>query len=607
MERYPATLHTTRKMTLKGDLTTGQGSIDQAIVICSVVFAASYISWLLCGLRFTNHDDIYLHLASWVFQNHYLGFALDVAQKQARIQALLNMPLVLWGTHLCGSWLYDLCTIGMFLLLHASFITYLAVLGTLRMALLISSVSIWLFPLHYYFTFPQGYPIMGPLGLTLSFFSASLLFYHLKSGVRGALYVSVVLFALSLWGPEYNIVLHPALIFMVFAVSWNKGWPEKIRKALPYIFSWGATVIIYLIYSILSRAHGGDDSGRVSISFDAFSFSSTAYRLIEKAFLPLGLIKGIVLQAEVHDKGVTAGSILLDYTFILGQIQEIPLVTVIFLLVLFALIMRVPRIDKSEALRYSIVFAAILFVPTVVVASSQHYQYIVMKGYLQGHLVTFYIQLGLSGLCFVGLALLSSLSSSKPMRRIVSFVSSLLLSAGALLAFAYNDFNRTVMLTNQQVWRAVADVALYAKQVRPELTSKTFYAPTLWVTSGVSAIPEWENVQNENYWTAYTKAVIKTPLTIVKTPDYLNFPDTIVLHYTGLVGESPITALSEKTHDSRWRITLLSSNPFEGKLVYGEEGSLPRERTLAGQWNCTSICAISFEDAHYLSSPRYLP
>jgi hypothetical protein len=81
------------------------------------ILVSVYFSWQLVGLRYTNHDDIYFNLYASVFDGNYLGFAKSVANDQARLQAYINMPIVLWASHFARSNLYDAINIyGMQLL-----------------------------------------------------------------------------------------------------------------------------------------------------------------------------------------------------------------------------------------------------------------------------------------------------------------------------------------------------------------------------------------------------------------------------------------------------------------------------------------------------------
>jgi hypothetical protein len=145
-----------------------------AVLLISII-ALAYLSWQLIGLRFTNHDDIYFNLYSKVYLGNYFDFAENTALQQARLQAFINMPIVLWANSFQGSVWFDVINISAFAFLYASIIYFFSILIGKIDAFLLASMTIVTFPLHYYFTFPQGFPVMASWGLAFAFISAGML------------------------------------------------------------------------------------------------------------------------------------------------------------------------------------------------------------------------------------------------------------------------------------------------------------------------------------------------------------------------------------------------------------------------------------------------
>jgi len=145
------------------------------------ILSLAYISWQLIGIKFQNHDDIYFHLYSHVFSGDYFSFTENTAFKQARVQAFLNMPLILWANGFQGSLFFDAINILVVACLFVSIIYFFSSLIDRESAILLGVFTAMVFPLHYYFTFPQGYPVMGSYGLIFAFLSAGMLASYLRN------------------------------------------------------------------------------------------------------------------------------------------------------------------------------------------------------------------------------------------------------------------------------------------------------------------------------------------------------------------------------------------------------------------------------------------
>ena len=392
------------------------------VLVAGLAFAAAYFAWQLWGLRYTTHDDIYFHLHSWVFAGAKTSLATDVATAQGRVQAYINMPIILPGVDgLSESGLYDVLNIGHIVLaVYGSLIYFLTTIGPLRDAIALTTVALLLFfPCTTTFHFPKG-SRSWPAGDSVSH-----CWLQVSSGASlreppRKMAASVALFVCSLWGPEYNFVLHPILLGVPLLNGDVQQRRRLHRTVLPYFFGWLTCVIPYLVYSTISHGSGADADGRVVPGIDVVAWIKTIGILEEKAFLPVSLVQGIVLRAATQQGAPEIPSILTFRSLVAG----IPDLGSFFVVSLVAWAMcgvslQRQQLSAKAILNYALVFLSIAFIPCAVLAASSHYQKIVLAGYLQGHLATYYAQLGMAGIVFLLLSLLCNYWSTGLQRTIV--------------------------------------------------------------------------------------------------------------------------------------------------------------------------------------------
>ena len=565
------------------------------VAIISIV-ALAYVSWQLIGLRFTNHDDIYFHLYSWVFSGDYLGFTADVAAKQARLQAYIGMPTLLWATHLYDSYLYDVFNIGSFVIFYLSLTWFLAKIGTTKDALGIVAVTLFLFPLHYYFSFPQGYPVVVSMVIACGFISAGLLGSHLQKPSPWKFIISILLFIFSLWGSEYNFILHPALIILILFSREKFDIDLLKRTSWPYVTVWLISLLVYLYFSIGARENGGNESGRVSFGFDLVAWINTLSTLQIKAFLPSALWAGISSTSAIA-QGSPEVSALITFSSIFHGTHDSASIIIIFLVafIIFWNALSLQNNSTKSIVIYALFFCSFAFIPAAVLATSVHYQFIVGKGYLQGHLASFYTQLGFSALTFLMLSYACNRLSNKLTKLIVISLAAIILASFATTTFVYNNINRQLMTANKQKWEAVRDLAMFVHSDRPDLIGSLFYAPALWAASGVSSIPGDSTYTGENYWTEYSKSALNIPIKFTKSD--IDLPsDFVEVAYFATPAGNPIAALLEKTsQNQKRRITLIASKAVTGTLYFQREGAQTRKIS-AEKWVCTKLCTTTWEE-----------
>lgn len=578
-------------------------SMPLPLLIVSIV-AIVYLCWQVTGLRFTNHDDIFFHLYSHLFSGKYLDFAGDTALRQARLQAFVNMPIILWASSMQNSAWLDLVNISVLMVLFVSVMYYFSVLVGRVNAVFLTTVVFITLPLHYYFAFPQGYPAMGAWSVACAFLSTGLFGRCLTDFHKAKYQSSIVLFTISLWGPEYNFILHPTLLWIMFLTSEKGGKSGRLFGSVlwPYAAGWVGSISAYLIFSVLSRDIGGDSYGRVSLSFDFTAFLKTIFVLQEKAFLPVSLIRGINLNVASL-QGVPDIPSILSYTSLFSaSLSDVLSVSAVFVTsaVAFMLLLRYQSTADKSIGSSALPLAAIALLPVVVVASSEHYQHIVLKGWLQGHLVSFYSHIGLSGLLLVGIVMARNETKSKVGSAVMKALCCFLLASFFTITCIYNNINRQVMMANKQKWDAVGTFVSFVKEIRPDLNSKPIYAPSLWSSNGVSSIP-WSNpTDGLSYWSLYTEHVLDHRLAFL--PDDFGLPaDAVRVDYFSTPIGSPLILIEEQIEKGAIKRTAIARRRIAGSFNDRRDGSLLKF-VKDEDWHCEAYCSVVLPGHHRLPS-----
>lgn len=574
--------------------------VSLVLFVALAILAGIYLAWQLIGLRYTNHDDIYFNLYSWVFSGDYQTFVEYVARGQARLQAYINMPIYLWVTHRVNSIFYDVLNIGTFGMLYISLIWTLSKIGSIRDSLLIVTVTVFLFPLHYYYTFPQGYPVMGVWTLIFAFLSTGLLGSYLQQPKLWKLLLSICLFTCSLWGSEYNFLLHPAFL-VVICMAQSKCTIKYLNKiAWPYVIGWIISITAYLIFSTMIHKSGHSVYAGTSFRFDIIDGLKTFLTLQQKAFLPVALWSGLSLSSAVAQGAPEIPGLLTFFSLLHGASDVLSKVIVFILAFLvFTMIFYWQTLSLKSIRYYLIFFACLVILPCLVLSGSAQYQLIILKGYIQGHWVSFYIQLGLAGFLFLFLALLCNRLPTKGLKLSAMVLSALVMASFATLTFIYNNINRQVMTANKQKWEAMQQLTAYVQSDRPDLKERIFHAPAFWSISGVSNIPGDSPFNGGNYWTEYVKSVFGSSIKIANSSNKLS-PNNLNLQYFSTPAGIPLVILSEKlSKNHHWRITLIASQPIAGTSVYQRGGNTIKKIGIE-QWKCDKFCVNTWdEDASF--------
>jgi hypothetical protein len=554
---------------------------------------ALYFGWQLWGLRYTNHDDIVFNLYASAFSENKLAFASYIAHEQARLQAYINMPILLAVEALVDSGLYDVLNIGSILACYGGLIYLLSTVAPVRDAVSLVAVAFLLFPLHYYYSFPQGYPVMACWGFCLALFSAGLFGSYLRDASKWKRATSVFFFSISLWGSEYNFALHPILVCVpLLAMGLQRG-TGLVKASLPYLLVWATSLLIYAAYSFGMHSIGADLEGRVVPSFNFVAWLDTFLILQEKVFLPLSLWRGIQLFAATS-QGVPDIPRLLTFASIAKGIPDRGSVLIVLLSTwLFCgLALYSQRLSKKAICVSAFTFLSFLLIPCGVLAGSSHYQEIVLAGYLQGHLSTFYSQLGMTGLIVLALSAMCNAWKTQCQRTVVVGICALMLAGTATITFVYNNLNRQVMSANVQKWAAMRDLVQFVEAQRPDLEKRIFNAPAFWTVSGVSDIPALDPFLGENYWTTYSRIVLKSDLRFSNASEQT--PGAVqVAYFATPVGIPVVAVYEQQANNSADVVTIVSSRAVSGTLLFQFEDGTPAKEDVE-HWVCNEMCTMQW-------------
>jgi len=405
------------------------------------------------------------------------------------------------------------------------------------------------------------------------------------------------MFSCSLWGPEYNFILHPIMLFavMLAASETSADLTRNARRTWPHAVGWIVSVTAYLVFSTIARGRGGASDERLSLGFDIAAWLRTFGALEVKAFLPLSLVDGVRLVTPGAHGGPQVPAILSFSTLWSGtdDLLSIAFVLCLAFLAFSFLLWNQPLRFRSVRI---VVFllTAIAVVPCAVTAYSSHYHRVVLGGRQQGHLASFYANLGLSGLMFVFCACLCNVSGRRVTRAATVVLISALLAGATATTFVYNNANRQVMMANSQKWAAMDSLAEFVYERRPDLQRKSLVAPDWWAPTAVSTIPFRGPLGSVSYWSDYSRHVLRKPLQILKAGEEPG--EEVSVRYFSTPEGSPVVVISEVIRDgSVRRSTLVASSPITGRLVFSYVRRPPVDIRRDG-WTCSVRCSREFED-----------
>ena len=560
------------------------------IFIVLLFLSATYFSWQIWGVRWANHDDILLNLVSHMYSDAPFEFARSVAERQARLFAYPIIPLIIWINLISNTVWYDIINIGLILAAYGCLMYLLRNVGSVVNTYSLLILLFVFFPFHYYFTIPHGYPVIFSFGLVLGLSSAVLLQSYLNGNGVWKIVLSVAMFMCSLWGEEFNLLLHPLFLLGPFVLNYRKfKFFVSVKILVPYVICWLLSMVAYFVYAHNMKILGADRFGRVAFGFDLQAWLNTFLTLEKNAILPLALMNGVFLQS-LSSQGTIDFYTLFSYATNTWHVPGIYGLLTIFIATSGMSAYCLYHFEGSWRvyLSYLSLFFAVAVIPSATVAMSAHYQEIVFFGYIKGHPASFYAQLGANGIFVIIMAIFIG-SKDSTLRFAKLFLSSLICGSVALLTFLYNSVVREAISENQQKWAAVALLSDYAEFHDSNLRNKKIYFPSLWKPIGVSAIPSPGRFFKNNYWSEYSKVVLNNQLdftsesivsnqgvVVVKyLPVSSGNPVVLLLERSGVVGGDVVTFLSSEKYD------LVSRYKFRDSSGRGVENT---------GWICNIFC-----------------
>lgn len=461
-------------------------------ILAAGTLAALASAWLVAGLRHMSGDDHYFELLAHFGGVTLLEATMWVAGFGRRFAHLLNVPTSVFShriMNLPGA-MGDIALLAQLAVILGGFGLLLRQFAGEAAAVGWSMAVMGGFALHWYFMPPLSYPLHALNSMMLLAVSLLALDRQLRRGGRGWLALALLASGLGILWPEFNFVLYPIATFTLIMLR-REGLRARLLAAWPFALLWSSLVVATLVFRVLTPIVG--DDARMRVAFDLAAWASTFGTIVTKALLPTGLTTGILLHlADVP--GMPGLPRMIDLALIrqvllahwLGFSVVALAWTAAFFLVLRALAPSRPALWLLLAAGI-----VVLVVPPAVVALSEEYQRIVRLGHVQGAVASAHTQAGFLTVLFAAAALVALRWPRWPVQGVLAA------AFGALftVTLAYNLLMRDAKAANHQRWLAFA---LMVEAV-PEGT--TLRAPSLWLTSGVSAIPGGLTFGMTNYWT----------------------------------------------------------------------------------------------------------
>jgi hypothetical protein len=558
--------------------------LDRALIILATVLMCGLAGWLLLGIRHTDHDDLYFDLLAHDPNISWWAAAWWVAALQQRLSHLLNVPL-----SLVGLWLLDLPVIGDIVNLSQLAVIIGGILLLLRR--LVGGVAAcgWAillangFALHWYYTPPTGYPLIGLGSLTLLVLSLVCTVRFAYGAGRGWLWLAALLSTLGIVWPEFNFLLFPVVIGGAILLLRDQA-RARFRLALAFLPLWGVAALACLAFRVVMPIQEAD--GRLTVGLDPLAWAAAFGILMGKAILPIAMFIGVDFNLPSLP-GMPNIPHRLDYGTLAYVIGGDPVGFIFVFLAWWGTFLLVLRKLAPRRLGLWFMLAvglALMVVPSGVLALSSLYQRRLIQGITQGHIATAYIQLGFLTSVFAVSALLALRWQRMPLQAGLA----LALAGISVLTLSYNLVSRDGMSANLQRWKAF-DLLV---ETLPD--GAAISVPNLWQVAAVSVIPGGLPFGMSNYWTE--RALLwHNKHVAVRGPDSAPAPNELYASY-GVRPEGLPILLVRDTAGAY----LLADAPL----------AVDRALTGGAQWRCERYCRLDLPsipdtaaEAKLLASP----
>ena len=557
-------------------------------------------SALFVGLRHMNSDDNVYQLKSKDFFSQPMTFDVifQTITKKARLRIFNTFIEHVMGSLQESSVLFDVINIS-------SFVVFLLALGwvlqrfvSFRFALISLFAISALFPLHFFYTIPQSYPVEFIWTLGCLCLAVGTLDHGLQSGSRRWQALGLAFFFLSLNGQEYQLILCP--LVAIVAVGYRtitEGKPIPWRVVIAGGVVYGLFVGMFLANYLYHRSMLAEGYQHLVVSFDGVAWGTTLLKLYRTSILAVGLGEGIRLMSAFPQNGISFPAEFTYERFFMGP-QDWASMALVFACASVCWYLMLTRIvlKNAQLILVATVGFLFVFVPTAVVSVSKLHQKLIPNNFVNGHITSFHVHIGITLLLLA--TAIWAMQMRKPLVLQVMLVVCLVGGAAAYqtVVFRYNTSNRQLMNYAMQRWDAIRLLGLY-HDAEPGLMRDISYASsTLQTRLGVAGAPS-SGKGKPIYWTKYAQAVVGIPVAFYyekpsSSPSYPRFE-----YATGERGEPLVFVLDRCSDASCVEVVTLSTEPIAATLHVSTRTT---EKLTASSWECATVCIvrrkISYED-----------
>lgn len=593
--------------------TLGGGAYTRLMILITTM-SIFVNSALFVGLRHMNSDDnVYqLRAVNFFSQPFSLEIIFRTITMKPRLRIFNTFIEHVMGSLQESSILYDVMNIS-------SFVVFLLALGwvmqrfvSFRFALFSLFAISALFPLHFFYTIPQSYPVEFIWTLGCLCLAVGTLDHGIQSGSRRWQALGLALFFLSLNGQEYHLILCP--LVAVVAVGYRtitEGKPIPWRVVIAGGVVYGLFVGLFLANYLYHRSMLAEGYQHLVVSFDGVAGGTTLLKLYRTSILAIGLGEGIRLMSAFPQNGISFPAEFTYELFFTGP-QDWASMALVFACASVCWYLMLTRITLKNAQLVLVATVGLLFafVPAAVVSVSKLYQKLLPNNFVNGHITSFHVHIGIT-LLLLAVAIWV-MQMRKPLVLQVLLVVCLVGGAASYqtVVFRYNSSNRQLMNYAMQRWDAIRLLGLY-HYAEPGLKRDVSYASsTLQTRLGVAGAPS-SGKGKPIYWTNYAQVVVGIPVAFYyekpsPSPSYPRFE-----YATGERGEPLVFVLDRCIDASCVEVVTISTEPIAATLHVSTRTS---ERLTASSWECATVCIvrrkISYADVlivPYIARPDETP
>jgi hypothetical protein len=503
-----------------------------------------------------------------------------------------------------STYLYDLLNIGSVVMFLGVLGWLIARLSTRSFALLVVFAICALFPLHFFYTIPQSYPVEMMYSLTFLCLAAIAIDMHLLTQTRGALLWGCVFFFIALTGNEFNPVLNAMILLCTMVARTTQQ-----RRAFPWrVVGWlGAIVLMYVAIYVANALYHQivlhTVSARMTPNVDPILWGSTLWLHLRASVLPIGLIDGIRLVSQNLQHEYTLPRRFTYDLFFTGQ-QDWWSMAVVFGVSAYAWYALIKHATVTNTLRmFMLAIACVfIFVPAGIVSTSSQYQTNFAREYQNGHVSTFHVHLGVTLL----LVVFAQWIWHRKRTSLVGTLAGILILCGLAglqtVVFRYNTTNRQLMNYSMQRWDAVNMFMTYVREKELQRSPATYVTETLQTRIAVAGVPKYPD-GSPNYWTRYAQSVQQTAITFEYDKKGRQQPPALPrFEFAAQPSGDPVSFLLYPCDrdEQCLQVIALSGEPIDQVVSFDTQTT---QNLTHDSWNCTEVCVATFSLQTSLEDP----